>query len=67
MVVVGAYDYDGFLDGYTGGGGFVGIVAAGVAGEGAAGIVVLVGDLPDFLSNKVVSRVADAGIGIPVV
>lgn len=67
MVVVGAYDYDGFLDGYTGGGGFVGIVAAGVAGEGAAGIVVLVGDLPDLLSNEVVSGVADAGVRIPVV
>lgn len=55
------------MDGYTGGGGFVGIVAAGVAGEGAAGIVVLVGDLPDLLSNEVVSGVTDAGVRIPVV
>lgn len=67
MVVVGADDYDGFLDGHTGGGGLVGVVAAGVADEGTSGIVVLVGDLPDLLSHKVESRVADAGVRIPVV
>jgi len=39
----------------------------GIAGEGAAGVLGLVGKLENFLANKVVSPIADAGIEVPII
>ena len=40
---------------------------SGIAGEGAAGVLGLIGKLENFLANKVVSRITDAGIEVPIV
>lgn len=50
------------------GGGSIGIInVTRVAGEGAAGVLRLVGLLLDLLPNEVVALVADAGVEVPVV
>jgi hypothetical protein len=45
----------------------VGVVKSGVAGEGAASVGLLVGDLLDLLPTEIKSGVADAAVGVGVV
>ena len=55
------------MDGHSGVGRFIAVVIAGVRGEGASGIVHLIGNLLDLFSNKVVSGHADTAVSVPII